>query len=67
MGRCGITETGSAGEKADGQFHEILQVIDTEDQEKEGRISQVYSPGIFYMGKLQKKAKVSVYKYRKEE
>lgn len=63
--QCAIEETGFSGETADYRYHEILNVIDTEEENLHNTIASTYSPGLIYHGKVVKKAQVSVYRGRR--
>lgn len=63
--QCAIEETGFSGETADYKYHEILNVIDTEEDKLHNTIAHTYSPGLIYHGKVVKKAQISVYRGRR--
>lgn len=64
--QCVIEETGTKGENADYRYHEILDVVDTEDEKLDNTVAHIYRPGCIYYGKVVRKAQVAVYKLRRE-
>lgn len=64
MRSCEMEEVGNAGEPLDYDIHEILSLVDTEDDQQAGTIAEVFCRGRFYHGSLLKKAQVAVYKKR---
>lgn len=59
---CGISMITEPEEKVDYQLHEVIEVIDTEEDERDQMVARIYSPGYLYKGRVVKKAKVAVYK-----
>lgn len=60
--QCAIEETGLSGETVDYRYHEILDVIDTEEENLHNTVARTYSPGLIYYGKVVKKAQIAVYR-----
>lgn len=49
------------------ELHEAIEIIDTNIQEKDEKIADIYIPGLIYQGKVIRKAKVAVYRYSENE
>ena len=60
--KAGIQVTGQAGEKADLSIHEIVDIVQTQDPDMDGKVREVYENGCIYMGAPRKKARVSVWR-----
>lgn len=65
MLEAGIQEIRGEGEPVNYELHEIIQVIDTEDEKLASKVSIVYRPGILYCGQVKRKARVLVYRLGK--
>lgn len=59
---CGLTETGTVGEKADPELCQILELLEPEHDRQAGCVARVYSHGLIYESRVIKKARVAVYK-----
>lgn len=59
---CGISMITEPEGKVDYQLHEVIEVIDTAEDERDQTVARIYSPGYLYKGRVVKKAKVAVYK-----
>lgn len=66
MTPCGLTETGAPGEPVDYEIHNILNIIETQDESKANTIAKVYRRGLFCNGRLIKKADVAAYKQSRQ-
>lgn len=64
MARCGVQETGAAGDTFNTETHEIFQILDAPEPDLDGIIAGIYSPGLLYCGRLLQKAKVTIYRWR---
>lgn len=62
MRACALEETGRAGESVDFDVHEVLNVVDTEDENLAHRVAEVFAPGCVYHGMIIKKARVAAYR-----
>ena len=60
---CGITSIDQVDETVDFDLHEVIEVIDTHDENRDRKIARIYSPGFVYCGKVRKKAKAAVYRF----
>jgi hypothetical protein len=47
----------------DAKLHEIKQATPTDDPDKHGKVAQTLVAGLFYRGKVIRKAAVSIYRY----
>jgi molecular chaperone GrpE (heat shock protein) len=47
----------------DSKLHEIKQATPTDDPDKHGKVAQTLVAGLFYRGKVVRKAAVSIYRY----
>lgn len=65
--QCAMEETGKPGEPVDYRFHEILDTTDAEDMALDGTVAYCYRPGCVYHGKVITKARVNVYRRKREE
>ncbi len=63
--KAGLQVTGKAGEKADLNIYEIVDILQTEDPAMDGKVREVYENGCIYMGRIRKKARASVWRSRK--
>lgn len=43
------------------ELHEVIELIDTEDMNRDRTVAVVYKPGYLYRGEVRKKAQVAVY------
>lgn len=57
----------SDGDELDAQKHLAYHPVDTNRKELHGRVSQLFSPGLMYRGKVLRQARVSVFRYRSEK
>ena len=62
--KAGFIVTGKKGESVDFSLHEVVQVQDTDKEGENGRIENVYEPGISWQGQIYKKAKVCAWRYQ---
>lgn len=62
MRSCNLAETGAVGEPLDYEIHEVLELVNTEEDHLAGTIAEVFCRGRFYGDRLLKKAQVAVYK-----
>ena len=64
---CGISPVDEeAGKKVDYAVHEVLEVIETQDSQKDQTVAAVYRPGYVYRGSVRKKAQVAAFRYKHE-
>lgn len=61
---CGIQEIIFEQEKADPFYCHIIETIPTTEQDMDNKISETISPGYVYHGKIKKKLKVTIYKFK---
>lgn len=47
------------------ELHEVIELIDTEDMNRDRTVAVVYRPGYLYRGEVRKKAQVAVYHLQK--
>ena len=66
MGPCALEETGEPGERVDFERHEVLSVVETEDDGADSSVAEVFSPGCIYHGEVIKRAQVAAYRRRKD-
>lgn len=59
---CAIELTGVSGEPVDYRLHEVLQAVEPDSREQEGKIDKVYSQGMLYHGTIIRKARVTAYR-----
>ncbi|MDE7184909.1 MAG: nucleotide exchange factor GrpE [Lachnospiraceae bacterium] len=59
---CAIELTGVSGEPVDYRLHEVLQAVEPNNREQEGKIEKVYSQGMLYHGAVIRKARVTAYR-----
>lgn len=59
---CAIELTGVSGEPVDYRLHEVLQAVEPDSREQEGKIDKVYSQGMLYHGTVIRKARVTAYR-----
>lgn len=64
MRACEMEEVGMAGEPLDYDMHEVLALVDTEDEQQAGTVAEVFCRGRYYRGRLLKKAQVAAFKRR---
>lgn len=64
---CEINVIGVCGEIVDYDLHEVIQIMETDDSDKNGQIAEVYSCGYLYKGKVKKKARVAAYRKLSQE
>lgn len=62
MSDCGIFIIAEAHQRVNYECHEVIQVVDTDEAALSRVISEVYSPGFIYKGKVLKRAKVAAYR-----
>lgn len=62
MTACGITSVSEPFQTVNYDYHEVIKVVDTENEELNRTVAQVYSPGFIYKGKVFKKAKIAAYR-----
>lgn len=62
MHSCGIAVIEEEGGMVNYELHEVIEVKDTDDINKDRMIAAVYRPGYLYQGKVRQKASVSVYR-----
>ena len=60
----GLRIIDKAGCTINYELHEIIELKDTVDKNKDKTVSVIYRPGYIYQGKVQKKAQVSVYQLK---
>ena len=64
---CGISPVDAeAGKKVDYAVHEVLEVIETQDSQKDQTVAAVYRPGYVYRGSVRKKAQIAAFRYKHE-
>lgn len=61
---CGINIIGECGTEVDYDLYEVIEVIDTDDMDKDRTIAGVFRCGYLYRGNIIKKAQASVYRYQ---
>lgn len=59
----GISLIEETGVRVDYALHEVIEIIDTAEEERAQVIAEIYHPGYVYMGVVKKKAKVAAYRY----
>lgn len=65
MRLCGICPVDAEVEKkVDYAVHEVLEVIETQDSQKDQTVAAVYRPGYVYQGSVRKKAQVAAFRYK---
>ncbi len=64
--QCAMEETGAPGEAVDYRCHEILEVVDTDEEGLDNTVARMYRPGCIYHGQVVRKAQVAAYKGRRE-
>ena len=64
MQQCGMEEVGAPEELVNYDYCEVLEAIDTENENQVGRIAKVYHQGRLYCGKVIAKAQVAAYRRR---
>lgn len=62
---CGITTIDKVGCTVNYEFHEVIEIKDTEDMDRDRTVAVVYRPGYLYQGEVRQKAKVAAYHLRK--
>ena len=63
---CNIMVIEPGEEPVDYDFHEVIQLADTEDPSLDQKTATVLRCGYLYKGEVKRKAQVSVYRLRKE-
>ncbi len=63
---CAIEKTGIVGEVVDYQYHETLDVQETEKAELNGTVAYCYKNGCVYHGKVITKAQIRAYRRKNE-
>ena len=64
---CGISPVeGEAGKTVDYAVHEVVEVIETQESQKDKTVATVYRPGYVYQGNVRKKAQVAAYRCKEE-
>lgn len=63
---CGIVLIEETGVCVDYALHEVIEVRETEEEQKDKTVAEVCSPGWIYRGNIRKKAKVAAYRFKKE-
>lgn len=58
---CGISIIGECVSTVDYDLHEVIEVLDTTDPDKDKMIARIYRCGYIYKGQVKKKAQVSAY------
>ncbi len=58
---CGISIIEESGIEVNYGLHEVLEAVDTEQQEKDKLVAEIISWGYLYKGRVMKKAKVTAY------
>lgn len=61
---CGITAIAETGCAVNYEFHDVLEVKDTEDPYKDRTVAAIVKPGYLYKGTVRQKAKVKAYRLR---
>ena len=59
----GISLIEETGVRVDYALHEVIEIIDTAEEERAQVIAEIYHPVYVYMGVVKKKAKVAAYRY----
>lgn len=59
----GISLIEETGVRVDYALHEVIEIIDTAEEERAQVVAEIYHPGYVYMGVVKKKAKVAAYRY----
>lgn len=67
MALCDVQEFGAEGASFDTGLYEVLDVWSAPEQAFDGKIARLYSPGLLYGGKLLRKAKAAVYRWKGED
>ncbi|MBO6148154.1 MAG: nucleotide exchange factor GrpE [Lachnospiraceae bacterium] len=62
---CGIDIIGQTDVKVDYGLHEVIEVKESDDYDKDQTVAAVFRCGIIYKGKVIRKAQIVAYKYRK--
>ncbi len=58
---CGISIIEECGGKVDYDLHEVIEVVDTAEQDKDKVVAGIVSWGYLYKGRVRKKAQVTAY------
>ena len=64
---CGISLVGECGTEVDYDFHEVIEVMETEQPDQDRKIADVYRNGYLYKGKVRRKAQVAAYSFKKPD
>lgn len=48
----------------DYEYHDVLDVYPTVVEEQDKKIAKIYVPGVIYKGRVRKKAKVTIYRFK---
>ena len=59
----GVSLIEETGVRVDYALHEVIEIIDTAEEERAQVVAEIYHPGYVYMGVVKKKAKVAAYRY----
>ncbi len=59
---CGISIIEESGTEVNYDLHEVIEAVDTVQQEQDRLVAEVISWGYLYKGKVMKKAKVAAYR-----
>lgn len=62
MNTCGITVIADTHQMVNYEYHEVIQVVDTEEAALSRTVLEIYSPGFIYKGRVLKRAKVAAYR-----
>ncbi len=62
MHACEFAVVADTGCAVNYELHEVIEVLDTEDVQRDRTVAVVYNPGYLYQGKVRKKAKVAAYR-----
>lgn len=63
---CAVEEAGAEGEHVDYRIHEVIRVLDTDEESRAGTVARVHSRGLVYEGKVIMKAEVDAFKCEKK-
>lgn len=64
---CAISVIGECGVEVNYDLHEVIEAVDTDRQDLDRKIADIYCCGYLYKGKVRRKAQVAAYRFRSQE
>lgn len=64
MHACELAVIADIGCAVNYGLHEVIEVLDTDDVQRDRKVAVIYNPGYLYQGKVRQKAKVAAYRLR---